>query len=180
MDRKPAAINIIFDGPPGPEGGRFIEVETDDGKSVRVGEWQQRKDGNWGLRMFILLPPGGWPDISALPPAKQPSWLQVANHGRSMTTNPPTEPMDTTPRDPHLPPPEVVDWLLGQTWPGEIPETRIDYQGGNPSGIVGSTLLGWQQAYVDIGADAGGRIFLDSDALDALRKDHASRKAARL
>ncbi|GDX75971.1 hypothetical protein LBMAG41_10470 [Cyanobium sp.] len=97
-----------------------------------------------------------------------------------MTTHQPTQPMSTTPRDPHLPPPEVVDWLLEQTWPGEIPETRIDYQGGNPAGVAGSTLLGWQQAYVDIGADAGGRIFLDSDALDALRKDHASRKAARL
>jgi hypothetical protein len=40
----------------------------------------------------------------------------------------PTQPMDT-PRDPHLPPPAVVDWLLEQTWPGEIPETRIDFQG---------------------------------------------------
>jgi hypothetical protein len=50
----PAAINIIFDGPPGPEGPRFIEVETDDGRSIRVGEWQQRKDGNWGLRIAAL------------------------------------------------------------------------------------------------------------------------------
>ena len=50
----PAAINIIFDGPPGPEGPRFIEVETDDGRSIRVGEWQQRKDGNWGLRIVAL------------------------------------------------------------------------------------------------------------------------------
>ena len=49
-----AAINIIFDGPPGPEGPRFIEVETDDGRSIRVGEWQQRQDGNWGLRIAAL------------------------------------------------------------------------------------------------------------------------------
>jgi len=92
----------------------------------------------------------------------------------------PTKPMDTTPRDPHLPPPAVCDWLLEQDWSEMIPETRIDYLGGNPTGVTGSTLLGWQQAYVDIGADAGGRIFLGSNALDALRKDHASRKAARL
>ena len=52
----PAAINIIFDGPPGPEGPRFIEVETDDGRSIRVGEWQERKDGNWGLRIAALPP----------------------------------------------------------------------------------------------------------------------------
>jgi ABC-type uncharacterized transport system YnjBCD ATPase subunit len=84
--------------------------------------------------------------------------------------------MDTTHRDPHLPPAAVCDWLLEQTWQGEIPETRIDYLGGNPTGVAGSTLLGWQQAYVDIGADARGRIFLDSDALDALRKDHDGRR----
>ena len=95
-----------------------------------------------------------------------------------MTTHQPNQPMNTTHRDPHLPPPAVCDWLLEQSWQGEIPETRIDYQGGNPTGIAGSALFGWQQAYVDIGADAGGRIFLDSDALDILRKDHASRKAA--
>ena len=50
----PEAINIVFDVPPGPEGPRFIEVETDDGHSIRVGEWQQRKDGNWGLRIAAL------------------------------------------------------------------------------------------------------------------------------
>ena len=50
----PAPINIVFDGPPGPEGPRFIEVETDDGRSVRAGEWQQRQDGNWGLRIAAL------------------------------------------------------------------------------------------------------------------------------
>lgn len=30
---------IIFDGPPGPEGGRFVEVENGEGKSVNAGEW---------------------------------------------------------------------------------------------------------------------------------------------
>jgi hypothetical protein len=93
-----------------------------------------------------------------------------------MTTQP-TQATAMT-RDPHLPPAAVVDWLLEQTWPGEIPETRIDYLGGNPTGVAGSTLLGWQQAYADIGANAVGRIFLDSDALDVLRKDHAIRQVA--
>ncbi|MFZ4617718.1 MAG: hypothetical protein ACOYM2_16165 [Rectinemataceae bacterium] len=31
------AINILFDGPPGPEGGRFVEVEDGAGKSISVG-----------------------------------------------------------------------------------------------------------------------------------------------
>ena len=50
----PAAINIVFDGPPGPEGPRFIEVETDDGYSIPVGEWQERPDGDWALRIAAL------------------------------------------------------------------------------------------------------------------------------
>ena len=97
-----------------------------------------------------------------------------------MTTHQPTEPMDTTPRDPHLPPPEVCDWLLEQGWQGEIPETRIDYLGGNPSGVAGSTLLSWQQAYVGIGADGGGRVFLSPDVLEVLRKDQDDRRAGAL
>jgi hypothetical protein len=48
------AINIIFDGPPGPDSGRFVEVETDDGKSINVGEWI--RDGNWWKLRITELP----------------------------------------------------------------------------------------------------------------------------
>ncbi len=47
-------INIIFDGPPGQPGGRFVEVETDDGKSIKVGEWIDQGDGFWALRIAEL------------------------------------------------------------------------------------------------------------------------------
>jgi hypothetical protein len=47
------AINIIFDGPPSHNAPRFIEVETDDGKSINAGEWIQY--GNyWKLRITEL------------------------------------------------------------------------------------------------------------------------------
>ncbi len=46
-----AAINIIFDGPPSHESGRFVEVENDAGASIRVGEWIDRGDGTWALRI---------------------------------------------------------------------------------------------------------------------------------
>jgi hypothetical protein len=45
------AINVIFDGPPAPEAGRFVEVEDDAGRSLRIGEWLQRPDGLWALRI---------------------------------------------------------------------------------------------------------------------------------
>lgn len=45
------AINIVFDGPPAHESGRFVEVELGDGRSVRVGEWRKRDDGLWALRI---------------------------------------------------------------------------------------------------------------------------------
>ena len=45
------AVNIIFDGPPGPEGGRFVEVENDAGQSVKVGEWLDSEDGYVKLRI---------------------------------------------------------------------------------------------------------------------------------
>ncbi len=44
-------IDIVFDGPPGPQSGHFVEVEDMQGKSIRVGEWIERNDGMWALRM---------------------------------------------------------------------------------------------------------------------------------
>jgi hypothetical protein len=46
--RKAYSFRIRFDGPPGPEGGRFVECETLDGKGVNVGHWEQEGD-NWLL-----------------------------------------------------------------------------------------------------------------------------------
>ena len=46
----PTALHIVFDSPPGPAGGgRFVEVETPDGKSINAGEWHRREDGLWEL-----------------------------------------------------------------------------------------------------------------------------------
>ncbi len=48
-DMKP--VFIVFDGPPSRDSGRFVEVETADGKSVSAGEWKQ--DGEyWNLGPF--------------------------------------------------------------------------------------------------------------------------------
>jgi hypothetical protein len=61
MNGSTQAINIVFDGPPAPDGGRFIEVETDDGHSLRIGQWLERSDGYWALRIEnvqIPLPHG--------------------------------------------------------------------------------------------------------------------------
>ena len=43
------AMDIVFDGPPGPEAGRFVEVEFG-GRSLRIGKWHKRPDGLWALR----------------------------------------------------------------------------------------------------------------------------------
>ncbi len=45
-------IAIIFDGPPGPEAGRFVEVERD-GKSINFGEWKQHGEF-WHLELFEI------------------------------------------------------------------------------------------------------------------------------
>lgn len=46
-------VDVVFDGPPGPESGRFIEVEDRFGRSVRLGEWVERDDGYWVLRIEV-------------------------------------------------------------------------------------------------------------------------------
>ncbi len=47
-EEKP--IEIVFDGPPSHESGRFVEVEQD-GKSIKFGEWREGKDGFWYLTL---------------------------------------------------------------------------------------------------------------------------------
>ena len=49
-EEKRSPLDLLFDGPPGPEGPRFVEAEID-GKSVNAGEWIKRPDGFWVLRI---------------------------------------------------------------------------------------------------------------------------------
>lgn len=49
--RERAFIDIVFDGSPAPESGRFVEVENEAGASINVGEWIKRGDGLWALRL---------------------------------------------------------------------------------------------------------------------------------
>lgn len=44
-------VDIVFDGPPGPDGGRFVEVENDNGQSIIFARWVKRDDGYWALRI---------------------------------------------------------------------------------------------------------------------------------
>lgn len=52
---KVQEIDIVFDGPPSHESGRFVETETIDGKGIRVGEWHNRGDGYWVLRVPMAV-----------------------------------------------------------------------------------------------------------------------------
>lgn len=44
-------IDIVFDGPPAHESGRFVEIEDAEGHGMRFGEWVEREDGFWALRI---------------------------------------------------------------------------------------------------------------------------------
>lgn len=48
-------IDIVFDGPPSHESGRFVEVEDENGKSINAGEWIDRGNGLWALRIARTL-----------------------------------------------------------------------------------------------------------------------------
>ena len=56
-------IDIVFDGPPGPVCGRFVETEDQDGKGIKAGDWVHREDGYWALR--IANPLSGIDDPAA-------------------------------------------------------------------------------------------------------------------
>lgn len=47
-------LKVIFDGPPGAEPGRFVEVEREDGRSVNAGEWEDLGNGMWALCLRVI------------------------------------------------------------------------------------------------------------------------------
>lgn len=50
-------VDIVFDGPPAHESGRFVEVErTSNGHGVSIGRWHERDDGLWALRISTRTP----------------------------------------------------------------------------------------------------------------------------
>jgi hypothetical protein len=61
---QPAAggyVDIVFTGPPGPEPPGFVEAEDEHGRSIRYGEWIERGDGYWILRIPSVDSPGPGP-----------------------------------------------------------------------------------------------------------------------
>lgn len=46
-------VDIVFDGPPSHESGRFVEVENAAGASINFGDWVKRPDGFWVLRISL-------------------------------------------------------------------------------------------------------------------------------
>lgn len=64
-------VDIVFDGPPSHESGRFVEVEDSEGKSIRFGEWVHREDGYWVLRI---------PDAQAAIKAEREACAVLAEH----------------------------------------------------------------------------------------------------
>jgi len=46
-DHGTEEVRVVFDGPPGPVTGRFVECENVFGNSISVGGWRERPDGLW-------------------------------------------------------------------------------------------------------------------------------------
>lgn len=51
---KTQFIDVVFDGPPGPVAGRFVELENDQRRSIICGDWVYRDDGYWVLRIWDI------------------------------------------------------------------------------------------------------------------------------
>lgn len=81
-------------------------------------------------------------------------------------------------RDPHLPPPEVCDWLLSQNWSEAIPLTVITYPAGHPDGIYRSEKFDYASTSTAIGSDEIADVFLPVEVIEVLRADQVARDSA--
>lgn len=62
------AVVLVFDGPPGHQSGRFLEAEDENGRSIKVGEWRNRGDGTWELRLERPTAPADHPTLPGMEP----------------------------------------------------------------------------------------------------------------
>lgn len=44
-------VDIVHSCPPGPDSS-FVEAEREDGRGVKIGQWIERQDGTWALRIY--------------------------------------------------------------------------------------------------------------------------------
>ncbi|PSH58000.1 hypothetical protein CU100_10035 [Phyllobacterium endophyticum] len=54
LDAPGSSYHLVFDSLPSPKGARFIELEDDNGKSIEIGEWRARSDGNCELVLPLV------------------------------------------------------------------------------------------------------------------------------
>lgn len=83
-DTEPTAYyDILFDGPPGPVAGRFIEAEDDQGRSVNLGTWVRRPgDGDWWalrIRASSVRRDGSRPGARPIDPNIRAGWYTTAD-----------------------------------------------------------------------------------------------------
>jgi hypothetical protein len=83
-----------------------------------------------------------------------------------------------TPRDPHLPPPAIVDWLLEQDWSAPISEAVTTYPQGHPMGLSRSVSYECREVIIAIGADEIGCLRVAEEAFDMLLRDRLKRSDA--
>ncbi|MFN7834822.1 MAG: hypothetical protein ACK5NY_03390 [Burkholderiaceae bacterium] len=71
-------------------------------------------------------------------------------------------------RDPHLPPPEVCDWLLSQKWEGPEPvEVKTSkYKATHTNALCATAALGTNDTV---------ELLIDADALEVIQKDARDR-----
>ena len=58
-------VDVVFDDGPGANAGRFVEVEDEAGRSIRIGEWIDRGNGMWALRIPRRIIATGDPSLAA-------------------------------------------------------------------------------------------------------------------
>lgn len=86
-------------------------------------------------------------------------------------TSTPAIPPMTAQRDPHLPPPEVCDWLLAQEWSEVVPTAVTSFPAGGPSGITKHEAYDHVYARAALGANEVAAIEMPVEALQLLEED---------
>ena len=73
-------VDFVFDCAPGPKRPEFVEVHDETGASIELGEWVERSDGKWALRVPALGGPK--PDDNPPPRKTRVVTMRVTGEGK--------------------------------------------------------------------------------------------------
>lgn len=135
-------LHVVFDGPPGPVAGRFVETENADGQGVGVGRWEER-----GKYWHLILPGRLAPEAPEASDQHEPPPLALVEKLAQLIAD----------QGYHLP---ASARLVAEDWALELAPLLVTLPELPPADVETTWPAAWF-SYVEDSPDVGAEVLID-------------------